>query len=296
MPFSPPTAWHGAGTRLPCTDLAVFVRTEGDLTERPPILMLHGFPTSSHDYEKVWVRLSRDRPLVTLDFVGFGLSDKPADFGYGLHEQADVVVEVIARLGVKRVHLLAHDMGTSVATELLARRERKLLPFQIESLTLSNGSVFVEMAHLQPAQHLLRSPLGSAFARLASFTVFKRSMRRLFAHPDSVPDRELELMWKLMSRSDGLLRMPQLISYVDERIRFSRRWHGALARLTLPTLILWGAKDPVAVLPIAERLARTVQGSTLRVMHDLGHYPQVEGPDQFAAELVDFLRAVESGA
>ncbi len=295
MSFRPPTAWHGAGTRLPCTDVTVFVRTEGDLTERPPLVLLHGFPTSCHDFEKVWRRLARGRPLVTLDFVGFGLSDKPADHGYGLFEQADVVVEVLSRLGVKRLHLLAHDMGTSVATELLARRERKLLPFSLESLTLTNGSVFVELAHLQPAQHLLRSPLAGAFARLASFTVFRRSMRRLFAHPDAVPDAELELMWTLMERGDGLSRMPQLISYVDERQRFARRWHGALSRLSLPTLVVWGARDPVAVLPIAERLAKTVPGATLRVLGDLGHYPQLEGPDEFAAEVDGFVRAVESG-
>lgn len=295
MPFHPPTSWHGAGTRLPCTDVTVFVRTEGDLTERAPLVLLHGFPTSCHDYEKVWLRLARDRPLVTLDFVGFGLSDKPVDFGYGLFEQADVVVEVLARLGVRRLHLLAHDMGTSVATELLARRERKMLPFSLESLTLSNGSVFVEMAHLQPAQHLLRSPLAGAFAKLANYTVFRRSMRRLFAHPDSVPDAELETMWRLMERGEGLARMPQLISYVDERRRFARRWHGALARLALPTLVLWGARDPVAVLPIAERLARVVPGATLRVLPELGHYPQLEGPDEFAREVAEFLRAVESG-
>ncbi|MCC6646925.1 MAG: alpha/beta hydrolase [Polyangiaceae bacterium] len=295
MTFTPPTEWHGAGTRLPCTDVTVFVRTEGDLTSRPPLVLLHGFPTSCHDFEKVWQRLARDRPLVTLDFVGFGLSDKPADFGYGLHEQADVVVEVLARLGLRRVHLLAHDMGTSVATELLARRERKLLPFSIESLTLSNGSVFVELAHLQPAQHLLRSPLAGAFSRLASYQVFRRSMRRLFARADALPDAELRVMWRLMERADGLARMPQLISYVDERRRFARRWTGALARLSLPTLVLWGAKDPVAVLAIAERLARVVPGATLRVMQELGHYPQLEGPDVFAAEVSGFLRAVELG-
>ena len=288
---APPTPWHGAGARLACTDAHVFVRTEGDVRATTPILLLHGFPTSSHDFVKVWPRLSRGHSLVTLDFVGFGLSDKPATFGYGLFEQADVVLEVLKKLEVGRAHVVAHDMGTSVATELCARRERGLLPFVMESLTLTNGSVFVEMAHLAPAQKLLKAPgLGPVFARLASYAVFRRSMRKLFAEPDSVEEAELREMWDLISIHDGHLRMAQIIDYVAQRRQFARRWIGALARLDLPALILWGAKDPVAVLPIGERLSKTIPGSRLRVLHDLGHYPQVEGPDVFAAEIEAFLR------
>ena len=268
----------------------MFVRTEGDLTSETPVLLLHGFPTSSHDFVKVWPRLAKKHPLITLDFVGFGLSDKPASFGYGLFEQADVVLEVLKKLDVKRAHVVGHDMGTSVSTELCARRERGLLPFEMASLTLTNGSVFIEMAHLQPAQKMLRTPgLGELFARLASYPIFRRSMRKLFAEPDSVDESELREMWALMSRANGAQRMAKIIDYVAQRHQYERRWIGALERLDLPTLILWGAHDPVAVLPIGEKLAKTVPGARLRVLHDLGHYPQVEGPDAFARELESFL-------
>jgi len=289
-----PTAWHGAGARVACLSGKVFVRTEGDVLARTPVLLLHGFPTSCHDFVRVWPRLAKKRPLVTLDFLGFGASDKPLDFGYGLHEQADVVLEVLARLGVARAHVVAHDMGTSVATELCARRERKLLPIELTSLTLTNGSVFVEMAHLRPEQRLLQhATLGPLFARLASYPIFRRGMRRLFAEPDALEERELREMWELISRAHGAERMAQSIRYIEERTRFARRWVGALERFDRPTLVLWGAKDPVAVLPIGERLAKTIPGAKLRVMSALGHYPQLEGPDVFAGELGRFLDEVE---
>ena len=290
----PPTAWHGAGTRMPCTDVHVFVRTEGDLAAKTPIVLLHGFPTSSHDFVHVWPRLARRFPIVALDFVGFGWSDKPKWFGYGLHEQADVVLEVLQKLAIRRAHVVAHDMGTSVATELVARKVRGLLPIELASLTLSNGSVFVEMAHLVPAQQMLRVPaFGDAFARLANYPMFRRSMRHLFAEPESVEESELKLMWELLVRGGGAKRMAQAISYVEQRKTYARRWIGALERHVGPSLLLWGAKDPVAVLPIAERLAKTIRGSRLRVLHDLGHYPHVEGPDAFAHELLAFLDDVE---
>ncbi len=286
-----PTLWHRDGRRLPLLDGEVFVRTEGDPDAQPPLLLLHGFPTSSHDFARAWGRLARHHPLVTLDFLGFGVSDKPATHGYSLFEQADVVVQVLARLGVRDVHIVAHDMGTSVACELLARRERGMLPgVRIRSLTLSNGSVLQGLAHLTPAQRLLRLPaVGDAFARLSSFEVFRRTMRSLAGDASLVDDDELRTAWALIERSDGRQRLPRLLGYVDERLRFEDRWIGALRRLDLPTLLLWGARDPVAIPAIAEELARLIRGSRLRRLPLVGHYPQLEDPGAFAGEILEFV-------
>lgn len=279
------------GTRINLRDGAIFVRTEGDLSGQTPILLLHGFPTSCHDYTRVWARLAAHHPLITLDFLGFGASDKPPSFSYSLFEQADVVLQILARLELPEVHLVAHDMGTSVATELCARRERGLLPIRLKSLTLSNGSVLLDLAHLTPAQQILRRPvLGDLFARVSSYPLFQHNMRALFGTPDLIDGSELRQMWELLSRADGKARLPKISSYLDERRRFEERWVGALRRLeNTPALVLWGAKDPVAVLPIGEQLGKIIPGARLRVLHELGHYPQLEDPGAFASELLAFL-------
>jgi pimeloyl-ACP methyl ester carboxylesterase len=285
-----PTAWHRAGARIELKEGSVFVRTEGNIHQAPPLLLLHGFPTSSHDYARVWARLALKYPLVTLDFIGFGASDKPAHYGYSLFEQADVVLEVVKHLGLSRVHLVAHDMGTSVATELCARRERGLLPLDLRSLTLTNGSVLIEKAQLTTAQKILQRPvLGELFARLSSYTLFQRNIRALLGTPALLEDEEIRVMWELLCRADGRARLPQLIHYIEERYRYHHRWIKALERLDLPTLILWGARDPVAVLPIGEELNRLISGSRLRILHELGHFPQLEDPGAFAGELLAFL-------
>jgi pimeloyl-ACP methyl ester carboxylesterase len=286
-----PTAWHRVGTRINLQDGAVFVRTEGDLSAGTPLLLLHGFPTSCHDYARVWGRLAAHHPVVTLDFLGFGASDKPLSFSYSLFEQADVVLQIAARLGLREVHLIAHDMGTSVATELCARRERGLLPLTLKSLTLSNGSVLLDLAHLTPAQKILRRPvLGDLFARVSSYAIFQHTMRSLFGTPELINGAELRQMWELMIRADGKARLPKISSYLDERRRFEERWVGALRRLeNVPTLVLWGAKDPVAVLAIGEQLGKLIPGARLRILGELGHYPQLEDPGAFAGELLAFL-------
>src|SRR5205085_11567252 len=112
-------------------------------------------------------------------------------------------------------------------------------------------------------------------------------LRRILGRP--VPDEELEDMWTLLRHHDGHLRLPATISYIAERHRFWHRWIGALTRLDIPALILWGTKDPVAVRAIAERLAGEIPGARLEWLEGLGHYPQLEDPTAVAAALRQFL-------
>ena len=284
-------SWASRGRSVSTPDGSVWAVERGSESTRAPVLVLHGFPTSSWDFAAAIERLAESRRVVTFDFLGYGLSDKPRDFGASLFEQADVAQLVARAFGVTRAHVWAHDMGTSVATELCARRERGLLPFTMESLVLMNGSVHIELAHLTLGQHLLKSPLGPVFARLNSSVSFKAQMKRVFAHPPS--EAELEGMWQLVARADGLKLFPALIRYIEERARFRRRWVGALERLDVPALVAWGARDPVAVMAIADALATEIPGCERVTWDDLGHYPQVEDPERVVASVRGFWERVE---
>jgi pimeloyl-ACP methyl ester carboxylesterase len=278
--------WRARGRSVTTPDGKLFAVDLGPKDDRAPILVLHGFPTSSWDFSEAALALSARRRVALLDFFGFGFSDKPPELGYGIFEQADAAIAVVRELGITRAHLWAHDMGTSVATELLARRERRLLPFDVASLVLMNGSIHVELAHLTFGQQLLRSPLGPVFAKLNTKVTFVRQLRRVFARPPS--DAELEAMWDLAAREDGLGRFPQVIGYIEERSRFRRRWIGALERFDRPALVAWGRKDPVAVLAIAEQLVREIPGCDMTLWNELGHYPQVEDPARVVKDVEAF--------
>jgi pimeloyl-ACP methyl ester carboxylesterase len=279
--------WRGRGGPIATVDGKVFAVDSGPRGDAAPaVFILHGFPTSSWDFAEVVGALSTTRRVVVFDFLGYGFSDKPREFGYSLFEQADVALLVARELGLSRVHLWAHDMGTSVATELLARRERKMLPLDVVSLVLMNGSVHVELANLTIGQQLLRSPVAPLVARVGTKRFFVSQMRRIFARPPT--EGELEAMWDLLSREDGSARLPQLIRYIEERSRFRRRWVGALERFDRPTLVAWGRRDPVAVLAIAEQLAREIPGAEMHLWNDLGHYPQVEDAERVARDVSAF--------
>jgi pimeloyl-ACP methyl ester carboxylesterase len=286
-----PEDWRARGKDIAVPEGKVFALDEGQAGT--PVLVLHGFPTSSWDFADAAKVLAHYRRVVLFDFLGFGFSDKPHDAGYSIFEHADVAITVAKKFELKRVHLWAHDMGTSVATELLARRERGNLPFDIASLVLMNGSVHVEMASLTAGQRILRSPAAALFARIASKRVFVTQMNRIFVKkPDPAV---VDGMWSLLTRADGQLRLPSTIRYVTERTTFKRRWIGALERIDIPSLVAWGAKDPVAKMAIGEKLAKETPGADLVSWDDLGHYPQVEDPKRVADAVAAFYARVDQG-
>jgi pimeloyl-ACP methyl ester carboxylesterase len=292
MPSLALEAWRARGRTLRVFDHDIFLIDEPADTADPatPIVVLHGYPTSAIDFRAALPHLSTRRRVVVHDHPGFGLSARPANYSYTLIDQADHALGVWRALGITRAHVVAHDYGTSIATELIARRERGLLPIDLASLTLCNGSMHIELAHLKLTQKLLRSPtLGPLLARLTSQRLFTSQLRSVFADPASVRDDELALHWELLMANDGRAHLPVISRYHDDRWRFWHRWIGALTRLDLPTHIVWGRRDPVAVPAIAEQLAREIPGARLTWLDDLGHYPMIEHPARWSAAVLDPL-------
>jgi pimeloyl-ACP methyl ester carboxylesterase len=286
-------AWRERGRIDFLGGLDVFSVDSGCPDADSAVLFLHGFPSSSFDWHQVFDAMGPSVRVIAPDFPGFGFSAKPVEYSYSLMDQTDRVLMLLARRGISNVRIIAHDMGTSVACELLARREMRLLPISIKSLMLMNGSLFIEQARLTLSQRLLRSPLAGVYAHLASETLFRWQLRRILAGP--VDDAELVAMWALMTAGDGIRRLPATIRYVSERYRYYQRWTGPLARLDLPVSILWGKRDPVAVSAIAIRLAETIPGARLEFMDDLGHYPQLEDPARVATAIRKFLGVSDTG-
>ena len=107
--------------------------------DAPPLLVLHGFPTSSFDFHRVVDALAADRRVVLFDMLGFGLSAKP-DRPYRLVDQADLAVALVADLGIDRLGLLTHDIGDTVGGELLARQLEGAWDVEVTDRVLTNGT------------------------------------------------------------------------------------------------------------------------------------------------------------
>jgi len=280
-------AWEQAGAHHQLGGESVFAIDRPAATaEREPVLILHGFPTCSYDWRDSVDVLAMRRRVVALDFAGFGLSAKP-DRRYSLFEQADVVEALAAELGLTEVALVSHDMGDSVAGELLARSLDGTLGFDVTRRVLTNGSIYMELVQLSDGQQLLLAlpdemlPDGQAPDRAALVA----ALRGTLAPGSPVDLTELDALAELVVRQGGSRLLPRTIRYVEERRRHEDRWTGAIERHPAPLTIVWGDLDPIAVWPMAERLQAARPDATLVRLTGIGHYPMLEAPAAFSAAL-----------
>ncbi len=230
--------------------------------------------------------------MLALDFLGFGLSEKPRDHEYTLHWQADLVEELVRRHGEgSQVFVVAHDMGTSVATELLARDLEGRLEMELAGVLLFNGSMVQDAASPTLAQRILRGPFGPVLSRLSSERFFRAQFGSVFSPGHPLTDEEADDQWSLIRADGGRTLAHRTIRYMDERFEHAERWHGALRDWPGHLQLAWGMLDPVATTKVLDAVRELRPQASLAELPELGHYPQIEDPAQLNSALQRALDA-----
>ncbi|AQZ36097.1 alpha/beta hydrolase [Pseudomonas sp. LPH1] len=259
--------------------------TAGD-TQAQPLLLIHGFPSASWDWHRLWAPLAERYRLSACDMLGFGYSAKPRGHAYSLLEQADLQQALLAHLGERRpVHVLAHDYGDSVAQELIARRQEGQL--QLASCVFLNGGLFPETHHPVRVQKLLLGPLGPLIGRLFSRRKLAQSFARIFGPHTQASEAELDALWQLVAYNNGPAVMHRLIRYMPERRQQRQRWVTAMQATTLPMRVIDGAFDPISGAHMVARYRELIADADTVLLDGIGHYPQLEAP---AAVLEHYLQ------
>ena len=288
--------WQTMGTHRQVRNRKLFVVDLGPREDAAPLLLIHGFPTSSYDFSSV-IEALPGRRVVALDLLGFGLSDKPWPHDYSLLEQTELFLALLGDLKIKRAHLIAHDMGDTIVQELLGRRleSASLLPFEIASVTLLNGGVLIDRVRPLLVQRLLGSALGRwvvpALPSLMARRTFDLSLRRI-AGPHRPPtSEELDAQYQLLSRDAGQRILPYLAGYMRERHEHAKRWRRALLTHPFPMRLIWGDADPINPWSMVDAiLSERPTTQTIR-LRQVGHYPHLEAPGQVACHLLEFVDA-----
>ena len=227
-------AWRAQGLAFAHKGQAIFYRDSGGDAGKPVLLLIHGFPTASWDWQAVWEDLSQHFRLIAPDMLGFGFSAKPADHHYSIHGQADLHATLCAELGIARAHVLAHDYGVSVAQELLARHEQWQQSLTLQSIVFLNGGLFPEVHRPRFIQKLLASPLGLVVSLLNHEKSFSRSLAAVFG-PNTQPSaEELHQFWQLIAENKGHRIMHRLIRYLADRREHRSRWLAAMQATSVP--------------------------------------------------------------
>jgi len=257
----------------------------------PLLLLLHGFPSSSYDW-RLLLDSETTHAVLAPDFLGFGLSEKPRDHEYTLHWQADMTEELVRRSDhTGPVFFVAHDMGTSVANELMARDIEGSLEMDLTGGLLLNGSMVQDAASPTLGQRILRSAVGGLFSRLSSERFFRQQFGSIFSPDHPLTDEEAEDQWELVCADGGRTINHKTIAYMDERFKHADRWHGAIRDWQKPLSVAWGMLDPVATEQVLDAVIALRPGAPVTRFEDLGHYPQIEDPGRVASVLKTALDA-----
>jgi len=282
---APVDAWRARGRHHRLQGRRIFVievPATGPVAA-PPLLVLHGFPTSSFDFHQVVDALATDRRVVLFDLLGYGLSEKP-DIPYRLVDQADLAQALVTELGIDRLGLLSHDIGDTVAGELLARQLEGTWPVEVTDRIVTNGTLYMDLVQLSAGQQLLEAlPDERLEPGVLTRDTVVGGLRATFSPQNTVADAELAAAWELISAEGGECLLPRHARYIDERRRHESRFTPPVVAHPSPLTIAWGTDDPIAVAAMGDRLAAARPDARLVRLDGVGHYPMVEAPQRFVA-------------
>lgn len=289
--------WKSKGRHLTCKSFNLFYQESGN-EHKETLLLIHGFPTASWDWYKVWDALTARFHVLAPDMLGFGFSQKPENHDYTIMEQADLLEDFLLQKSVSNYHIFAHDYGDTVAQELLARHEDRQLKsdtsLQVKSVVFLNGGLFPETHRARLSQKILLSPLGGIMARLMNKSSFKRAFDPIFG-PNTPPSKEeIDAFWELINFNDGKIHFHKLIRYMIDRRKHRARWVGVLQESKVPVRVIDGPVDPVSGLHMTERFKELVPEPDIVLLPDIGHYPHTEAPEAVVSAFMAFHDRLKS--
>ena len=282
-------AWKNSGQHFDFQGESIFYQSKGS---GETLVLLHGFPTSSWDWEKIWNPLSEKYHVLAPDLLGFGFSDKPKNHTYAINQQADLVETLLNLKGIQSYHLLVHDYSVSVGQELMARlignseNNPKIL-----SIAFLNGGLFPSQHRPLLIQKLLKSPIGFIIARLNSKKMLKNSFDKIFG-VQKASEEEINDFWTCIVHQDGNLILHKLIGYIQNRIDNKERWENALIAFKSPQILINGPLDPISGQHLANYYTKKVPNANVVLLEGVGHYPQTEAPEALLKAYFNFRNSI----
>lgn len=274
--------------RVEVDGVGVFYREAGP-NDAPTIVLLHGFPSSSREFDTLIPLLATRYHLIAPDFPGFGHSDapEPAAYAYTFDYLAKTIDDFLAAIEVKRYSLYLHDYGAPVGFRIMLAH-----PERLQALIIQNGNAY-------------REGLGAKWAKIAeywadpkahpevadAFLSFEATKQRHIAgtaHPERYnPDTWTDEYAHLSRPGQREIQAALLYDYRTNVASYPA-WQAWLRQHKPATLVAWGANDPSFTAPGAEAFRRDLPEAEIHLL-DAGHFALDEKTDEIARLILDFM-------
>jgi pimeloyl-ACP methyl ester carboxylesterase len=253
---------HGAHDGLP-----IFWRSAPTPDGAVPPLYLHGVPTNSDD----WLPFLERTGGLAPDLPGFGRSGKPGSLRYTIDEYADFLERYLDHVEVERVSLVVHDWG-AVGLAFAQRH-----PERVERLVIVDAITFLPGYRWHRTARLWRTPvIGELAMGATTRPLLRLTSRESNATPGPMPDVWLDTVLDHFDQGTqrAILRLyrsspPDVLAAAGSQ----------LGRLTMPALVVWGARDPYIPVRFGRAYAEALPNAELLELPDAGHWPWLDRPD-----------------
>ena len=262
-------------------DLDIFYREAGD-SEKPTLVLLHGFPTSSQMYRKVLNGLKDDYHLIAPDYPGFGMSSVPSpkEFTYTFDNLAKVMDSFLEQKKVTQYALMIHDYGAPIGFRIATAH-----PERVTGLVIMNGNAYEEGLSEKGWGPIFtywknKDPeLGDTIAKqVFSFEGMKWQYTHGTKNPEKInPDNWIIDTQRITREGQKQIQLGLFYDY-QNNVKLYPKWQEYLRENQPPALIVWGKNDAFFPEPGAEAYKRDLKNIDYHIL-DTGHFAlEEEGP------------------
>ena len=268
--------------------LKIFYREAGP-KDAPTIVLLHGFPTSSHMFRELIPRLSDKYHVVAPDYPGYGYSDQPAPekYSYTFDHLTDTVDHLLDQLGVHKYSIYIMDYGAPVGFRLATRH-----PERVQAIITQSGNAYDEglgpfwAVYFYPLWKERNATTEAQTRKLLTFDTTKYQYTQGFRNPEDVSPDAYHSDQEILDRPGN--DQVQLALAYDYRTNppLYPSWQKYLREKKPPVLIVWGKNDPIFIEPGAVAFLRDVPNAELHLLNT-GHFALEED----GVEIAQYIRA-----
>ncbi len=270
--------------------LNIFYRESGP-ANAPTIVLLHGFPSSSHMYRELIPRLADRYHVIAPDYIGFGYSSMPsvAEFEYTFDNLTAVIETLLfGTLGLERFSIYVQDYGAPVGFRIAAKH-----PDAIMGIVVQNGNAYVEgisqaFEPMKPfwADRNTETELPVRQMLAAGTTKFQYTHGT--RNPEAISPDAFTLDQLFLDRPGNDAIQLNLLHNYPTNVGLYDDWHRYFRQSQPPTLIVWGRNDPFFTEDGARAFLRDLPGAELHLL-DTGHFALEEDVELIAGRIREFL-------
>ncbi|MFL5823654.1 MAG: alpha/beta fold hydrolase [Solirubrobacteraceae bacterium] len=246
----------------------VFYRSAGHQQgDQAPVVYVHGAPTSSDD----WLGLLERTGGVAPDLPGFGRTGKGGHLAYTPEALADFLGDLLSELGLARVRLVSHGWGAAAAVLLAARQ-----PGLVQRLVLFNAVPLLDGLRWPWWARTLRiRAIGELQMGSTTKSVLRRWLRQGSATPGAWPSSRVAQIWEQFDQGTqrAIIRLQRSVD--EERMSANA---DSLDALTMPTLVVWGERDPWWGAQVLDAYTGHLPGARVERISEAGHWPWLDAP------------------